>query len=139
MAPESLPVPTSSSSPAATAAAGSGPEHGANLRPTRESPAHMFVIQGECAACSPASCCTRMHLLRSSRSCAARGPVSTAVLPGTSQLVPNPSSVVEQVRPRDKPLFEVSPFSLVLPVSKALEVPHCCVSLAAQRQSHFVG
>ena len=44
-----------------------------------------------------------------------------------------------QVRPRDKPLFEVSPFSLVLPVSKALEVPHCCVSLAAQRQSHFVG
>ncbi|CAL8259075.1 unnamed protein product [Boreogadus saida] len=61
----------------------------------RESPAHMFVIQGECAACSPASCCTRMHLLRSSRSCAARGPVNTAVLPGTSQLVPTPSSVVD--------------------------------------------
>ncbi|CAL8259079.1 unnamed protein product [Boreogadus saida] len=40
MAPESLPVPTSSSSPAATAAAGSGPEHGANLWPTRSTLTH---------------------------------------------------------------------------------------------------
>ena len=28
-----------------------------------------------------------------------------------------------QVKPRDKPLFEISPFSLVLSVSRALEVP----------------
>ncbi|CAL8247622.1 unnamed protein product [Lota lota] len=40
MAPESLPVPTSSSSPAAATAAGSGPEHGANLRPTRSNLTH---------------------------------------------------------------------------------------------------